>query len=1444
MSLVKSSTSLLLIVLLSGLLTFAVSQNIVINEFMSSNSATIADEDGDFEDWIELYNAGQNAVSLSGYGLSDNTNNPFKWVFPDTVMQPGQHLLVWASGKDRKPVGESYYQGLLREVYMGIPGTAVANLTSHPSYPDNPTTTNMVTALFEAPSDIADNYGQRMHGWIKAPATGNYYFWIASDDNSELHLSTDASPGNLQLIASVPGWTSPRQWEKYASQQSSAVHLTQGQYYYVMALMKEGSGGDNLAVGWHIPGMGLNRPIDGQYLFRKQAELHTNFSIKASGEDLLLTLPNGTTIDEVEAVALPTDVSYGRKPDGENSWYFFDEPTPGEANTTAAYTNIQAPPVFSHAEGTYTANFQLSLQSDPDATIYYTTNGEMPVPGNAIVYTSPISVWGTMMVRAKAYREGYLPSQPVTKLYTRISADLQNFSSNLPLVILHEFNTPITPGDRTKAAAVFIDNNNGDNTMLTGDIALHSDILANIRGSSSQYFYPKKMFGFHLVDDYELNRDEALFGMPAEHNWILNGPYGDKTLMRNAIAYQLGNGFGKWAPRTRFVELFLHSGTGPVNSAHYHGVYVLIERIKWGDDRLNITEIGPGDNSEPEITGGYIIKKDRINDGEQGFITDRGTNLAFVRPNEQNASPQQKTWIRDYVSSFEDALYGEAFANPQTGYAAYIDVDSFIDHFLLTELLKEIDGYRLSTFMYKDRNQKLVMGPAWDFNLSLGNGNYFQAWMPQGWYYPLINPNDCFFGCGVRDWYVRLLEDPAYMQKMNFRWWQLRQDLFSNQNLSGMIQNFSQELAEAQVRNFERWPVLGQYVWPNWFIGQTYEEEVNWMHNWLMSRLNWMDGQMGDPPVFPDYTLLYFWVFDSGLPNNTPLENIPTSFQHIDSEGLNFHSALAGYPFYEGHPNWRKASMERRNAPTPINYRPEGNNGTPYNNANMRGMQVKQPFTGDAGENTLYFHLPSTNFENLLFSFAAMDEGAATHLVLDYSVNPETDDWINTGLSSTTWPLASFYQLFEIDFSGIASASNNPHFKIRMRFEGDDMTADNGDRVTFNNISLEGEQISGTNLPPYVANPLSLQSMVENDSALQLDLNDIFNDPDNDPLEFTAVSDNESMVSATLNGSMLTLNPLRRGQAHISLLATDGNHPAVHHSFRILVYPAAKVLKDDWFSFNHWSADEPEYSYPENMLFLQSDISDPGLGADLLYAYYIPHDDYHANDQGTIGFPYNNTGRTRINGLGDEGISFVNTGRNRDLGGALLAIDTRNVTDAELSWLAGTLLQNQRQYGIRLQYRTSVNAPFTNYLVDGLPVEYIASNDGDNSMFSSIPIPEILLENPYVQLLWRYYHIAGDSGPRAQLRLDDIQISGTIGIGETQEGLVRAYANNRQIIVELPQELSGHISLYDITGRFLGQKRFAGKTAYRLETAGSPSGLFVVQIVTDGQVFVRKVLVQ
>ncbi len=206
-----------------------------------------------------------------------------------------------------------------------------------------------------------------------------------------------------------------------------------------------------------------------------------------------------------------------------------------------------------------------------------------------------------------------------------------------------------------------------------------------------------------------------------------------------------------------------------------------------------------------------------------------------------------------------------------------------------------------------------------------------------------------------------------------------------------------------------------------------------------------------------DLDLLHFMTFDATLPNDIPLETLVFSYFAHQPAFIHFHSALAGYPFDENHPLWRMASMERRNAPTPINYLPEGNYNIAYADADMRGLQVKQPFTGSGGENTLVFNMPTILHNNLLFAFAAKDEGAADKLIIDYSIADGEPQWLTEGLQETELMLTSNYQLFEIDFKDVAGAGNNPSFRIRIRFDGSDMAADDGDRVTFNNFSLHGK---------------------------------------------------------------------------------------------------------------------------------------------------------------------------------------------------------------------------------------------------------------------------------------------------------------------------------------------------------------------------------------------------
>ena len=153
---------------------------------------------------------------------------------------------------------------VLYERWTGISGTAVSALTSNPAYPDSPSFTDHLTTL-EGPTNMLDNYGTRIRGYLYPPTTGSYTFWIAGDDNCELWLSTDGTPAHITRIANVPDWTNSREWTKFTSQQSSPVALTAGQKYYIEVLHKENGGGDNIAVAWSGPGIS-QEVIDGQYL--------------------------------------------------------------------------------------------------------------------------------------------------------------------------------------------------------------------------------------------------------------------------------------------------------------------------------------------------------------------------------------------------------------------------------------------------------------------------------------------------------------------------------------------------------------------------------------------------------------------------------------------------------------------------------------------------------------------------------------------------------------------------------------------------------------------------------------------------------------------------------------------------------------------------------------------------------------------------------------------------------------------------------------------------------------------------------------------------------------------------------------------------------------------------------------------------------------------------
>ena len=205
-------------------------------------------------------------------------------------------------------------------------------------------------------------------------------------------------------------------------------------------------------------------------------------------------------------------------------------------------------------------------------------------------------------------------------------------------------------------------------------------------------------------------------------------------------------------------------------------------------------------------------------------------------------------------------------------------------------------------------------------------------------------------------------------------------------------------------------------------------------------------------------TLLYFWMMDTRIPNDQPLTGLNSTFSATgDTARIEFSSAQTAYPYAPGHPLWRKSSLERRNAPTPLNYRPQAEGGATYNAGVMRGLQVTQPMWTTTRWNTVLLRLPAQGFRQLRLQFAVRDEGAADRIRVDY-FNPSTGQYQRDGLADTLLSLlpTGTWVLRQVDLLNVPLAGQSPLFTLRLRFDGPSMMADQGNRVTFNNLSLEG----------------------------------------------------------------------------------------------------------------------------------------------------------------------------------------------------------------------------------------------------------------------------------------------------------------------------------------------------------------------------------------------------
>lgn len=407
-------------------------------------------------------------------------------------------------------------------------------------------------------------------------------------------------------------------------------------------------------------------------------------------------------------------------------------------------------------------------------------------------------------------------------------------TDKLPIVYIDSNNADIDNQARINANMKIMYYDFNEKNFIDGTIFDYiGNIVIKIRGKSS-LGYPKKQFSIELREEEGLNENNvSLLDMPKESDWILHAPYSDKTLMRNVLAFELSNQMGSYAPKTKFIELFLDEREDLLISDSYKGVYILMERIKLDKNRVNLERLEPGDT---DITGGYILEMDtyrRFNTGESYFRTERGLELIKIYPKADKITELQEEWIINYMNEFESVLYGDNFKDKDYGYQKYIDVDSFIDYIILNELFKNSDIFYASTFININKNGKLRLGPVWDFNASAGNSHVGED-------SPVNKPT--LFIYLERRWTDRLFSDYYFTSRYITRWKELRIDILSDININHLIEKYVEELSNAPDRNFNKWEILGKQVWPNPPpFANTYEEEIEKLTNWFFERTKWID---------------------------------------------------------------------------------------------------------------------------------------------------------------------------------------------------------------------------------------------------------------------------------------------------------------------------------------------------------------------------------------------------------------------------------------------------------------------------------------------------------------------------------------------------------------------------------------------------------------------------
>ena len=851
--------------LLSGGLLFgwgwiSVCAEPVISEFLAWNETGYRDDDGDRSDWIELHNPDSKDINLAGWFLTDDRENLQKWVFPSIVLGANQYKLVFASGKNRSQLGAPLHTNFrLRSEgeYLALANPqAEVVFEFAPQYPrqfpdvsfgrkrraDSETVLLPIGASARAYIPADDHFSLR---WTEADFDDEEWklgrTGVGYDYGGLVGLDTREMRGeNPTVYVRIPfNLDALLDWDRFILR----FRYEDG---FVAYLNGRRIASDNApeALAWNSAAV-ADRPDT-------EAQEPVDINITAAGR--LLRMGNNVlaihglnrTLTSSDVLFLPELIAV-KANNLQNKGFMFS-PSPGMPNHPAVRGVLESP-VFSVSSRLFVDNLEVRLakpdSAPEDAVIRYTVDGESPDEDSPL-FAKPLILDQTTQLRARLLGANGSASPVVGESYIQLHREVANFSSDLPLIVLENFRSGRPPQNAFQPGFMaVIERGENGRSALSETPEISTRVGLKVRGSSTAG-RPKPSLSLEAWDAHNQGRGIAPLGLPRDADWVLWGPYNfDLTLMHNPFIYELSNQIGRYAPRTRFVEIFFNMGGGPLQSNDYFGVYALTEKIKRDGDRVDLNELFPEHDRKPKVTGGYLLKIDRADPGDSGFRA-AGQTLRYVYPKEETIEQPnreaQKNYLNQFFAAMERALNGRDFQDSQGGYAQFIDVGTAIDHHLLNVLALNVDAFRLSGYMSLPRNGKLTFGPIWDFDRALGSTDGRDAF-PSAWRGSGQGGTDFF----NYPWWQRMFQDIDFFQKYIDRFQRLRRQQFSNSHINQIIDQMADELREAQARNLDRWKQN-----PRRRYGRSYQGEVDHMKDWLAERIQFMESQFVDPPIFRD----------------------------------------------------------------------------------------------------------------------------------------------------------------------------------------------------------------------------------------------------------------------------------------------------------------------------------------------------------------------------------------------------------------------------------------------------------------------------------------------------------------------------------------------------------------------------------------------------------------